>query len=146
MNTLEISTGRPQKVVTSIRETPVLLCPAWFPKRQCPVKMELLYTTLGTLTWRSLTLLGLSYMQLTTCSSFLDLFCYSLTTSCKNGVCTLEFFASSGSGHAWQLPVSRGKIIFLNSIYAKMIQNGLWGQVCKLWFHMWHCINDLMWF
>lgn len=43
-----------------------------------------------------------SFLNLIMCSSFLVLSCYSLTACCKNGVCTSEFFASSGSGHTWQ--------------------------------------------
>ena len=60
-----------------------------------------------------------------------------LSTFCKNGVSNLEFLASHGTVHIWQLPVIQGLggavgNTSLKRVCTKMIQNGLQKQVLKL--------------
>lgn len=92
-----------------------------FPKDAALWRTSLFTPYWGYFPWYLLTFL-LGLFKLVAFSSFLVLTLYSLlllTTFCKNEVCPLEFFASSGAGHTWQLPVSKGKIISLNRMNYK---------------------------
>lgn len=94
------------EVVSSICKFPAPHSPAWVPQRwSCLLHTGDIFPVLTDFPSRS-------FLNLTMYSSFLVLSCYSLTACCKNGVCTSEFFASSGSGHTWQLPVCREKKLF----------------------------------
>ena len=102
-----VSTGRPGEVVISIRKSPAPLCLGWFSQRHSPV-----HSFFPTILRISSGYILLCLFSLVTLSFSLGLYLLHcllpLSTFCKNGVSNLEFLASHGTVHIWQLPVIWG--------------------------------------